>query len=79
MKSIIQTASLSLIESVTVVLNEAKLLTASITPNLIWNASLDFFSNGEPGVPLKAHRQISGKRCFEKYCSCDQACQFSAS
>ena len=28
---------------------------------------------------LKAHRQISKKRCFEKYCSCDQACQFSAS
>ena len=27
---------------------------------------------------LKAHRQISKKRCFEKYCSCDQACQFSA-
>ena len=28
---------------------------------------------------LKAHRQISGKRCSEKYCSCDQAYQFSAS
>ena len=27
---------------------------------------------------LKAHRQISEKRCFRKYCSCDQACQFSA-
>ena len=27
---------------------------------------------------LKAHRQISRKRCFEKYCSCDKACQFSA-
>ena len=27
---------------------------------------------------LKAHRQISKKRCFGKYCSCDQACQFSA-
>ena len=27
---------------------------------------------------LKAHRQISKKRCFEKYCSCDQACQVSA-
>ena len=27
---------------------------------------------------LKAHRQISKKRRFE-YCSCDQACQFSAS
>ena len=27
---------------------------------------------------LKAHRQISKKRCFEKYCSCDQACRFSA-
>ena len=26
---------------------------------------------------LKAHRQISKKWCFEKYCSCDQACQFS--
>ena len=22
---------------------------------------------------LKAHRQISKKRCFEKYCSCDKA------
>ena len=28
---------------------------------------------------LKAHRQVPKKRCFEKYCSCDQACQFSAS
>ena len=27
---------------------------------------------------LKAHRQISKKRFFEKYCSCDIACQFSA-
>ena len=27
---------------------------------------------------LKAHRQISKKRCFENYCSCDQACQVSA-
>ena len=27
---------------------------------------------------LKAHRQVSKKRCFEEYCSCDQACQFSA-
>ena len=27
---------------------------------------------------LKAHQQIPKKRCFEKYCSCDQACQFSA-
>ena len=27
---------------------------------------------------LKAHRQISEKRCFEKYCSYDKACQFSA-
>ena len=27
---------------------------------------------------LKAPRQISKKRCFEEYCSCDQACQFSA-
>ena len=25
---------------------------------------------------LKAHRQISKKRCFEKYCSCDKACFF---
>ena len=24
------------------------------------------------------NRQISEKRCFEKYCSCDKACQFSA-
>ena len=27
----------------------------------------------------KKHWQISKKRCFEKNCSCDQACQFSAS
>ena len=27
---------------------------------------------------IKAHRQISKKWCFERYCSCDQACQFSA-
>ena len=27
---------------------------------------------------LKAHQQIPKKRCFENYCSCDQACQFSA-
>ena len=26
----------------------------------------------------QAHRQIPKKRCFEKYCSCDKACQFSA-
>ena len=30
------------------------------------------------GLPLKAHRQISKKRCFEKYYPYDQACQFSA-
>ena len=35
-------------------------------------AKKDFYCN------LKAHRQISKKRCFEKYCSCDQAYQFSA-
>ena len=29
-------------------------------------------------VYLKAHRQIPKKRYFEKYCSCDQAYQFSA-
>ena len=29
-------------------------------------------------VCLKAHRQISKKRFFEKYCSYDQACQFTA-
>ena len=28
---------------------------------------------------LKAHQQTSKKQCFEKYCSCDQACQVSAS
>ena len=27
---------------------------------------------------LKAHRQISKKQCFKKYCSYDQVCQFSA-
>ena len=26
---------------------------------------------------LKAHRDICKIRCFEKYCSCDKACQFS--
>ena len=29
-------------------------------------------------ICLKAHRQISKKWCFEKYCSFDKACQFSA-
>ena len=29
--------------------------------------------------PLKAHRQISKKWCFQKHCSCDKACQFLAS
>ena len=29
-------------------------------------------------LDLRAHRQISKKRGFEKYCSYDQACQFSA-
>ena len=29
-------------------------------------------------ISLKAHRKISQKRCFEKYCSCDKACHFSA-
>ena len=29
-------------------------------------------------VLLKAHQQVSKKRCFKKYCSCDKACQFSA-
>ena len=27
---------------------------------------------------LKAHRQISKKQCFKKFCSYDQVCQFSA-
>ena len=27
---------------------------------------------------LKAYQQISKKGCFEKYCSCDKACPFSA-
>ena len=26
---------------------------------------------------LKTHRDISKRRCFEKFCCCDQACQFS--
>ena len=42
-----QIASLSLIESVTVLMNKAKLLTANITPKLVWS-----FFNGEPGVAL---------------------------
>ena len=36
------------------------------------------FSICDRKVTLKAHRQISKKRCFEKYFSCDEACQFSA-
>ena len=28
-------------------------------------------------MALKVHRQISKKRCFEKYCSYDQVFQFS--
>ena len=32
-----------------------------------------------PFLSLKAHRQISEKWCFEKHCSCNQACQFSGS
>ena len=33
----------------------------------------------QQNLALKAHRQISKKRCFENYCSYDQVCQFSAS
>ena len=43
------------------------------------DASLNFSSSIKLMSKLKAHRQISKKQCFEKYCSCDQACQFSAS
>ena len=35
--------------------------------------------SGKTNALLKTHRQISEKRCFKKYYSCDQACQFSAS
>ena len=31
-----------------------------------------------PWFDLKAHWQISTKRYFEKYYSCDKACQYSA-
>ena len=37
------------------------------------------FLNPAPNIlQLKAHWQISKKRCFGKYWSCDKACQFSA-
>ena len=36
------------------------------------------FLYSELNLLLKSHRQISKKRCFEKYCSCDKVCQFSA-
>ena len=32
-----------------------------------------------PFLSLKADQQISEKWCFEKHCSCNQACQFSVS
>ena len=32
-----------------------------------------------PTQSLKAHWQTFKKRCYEKYCSCDQACQVSTS
>ena len=37
-----------------------------------------YFTSLITGEKLKTHWQISKKRCFEKYCSCDQACQFPA-
>ena len=39
---------------------------------------LAFFSKPFLNIFLKTHRQISKKRCFESYCSCDETCQFSA-
>ena len=39
----------------------------------------DFMENyNKDNDKLKAHRQISKKRCLEKYCSCDKTCPFSA-
>ena len=38
------------------------------------NKTMSF--NASDSKLLKAHRQISEKWCFAKYCSCDQACQF---
>ena len=37
----------------------------------MFSFALSFFA-------LKKHRQTSIKHCFEKYCSCDKVCQFSA-
>ena len=37
------------------------------------NQDEKIFKKEEPIEILKAHRQISKKRCFEKYCSCDKA------
>ena len=54
--------------------------------SITWSSSSSIatFSTGtskiklEKSEKLKAHRQISKNRCFENYCSCDEACQFSA-
>ena len=37
------------------------------------NQDEKIFKKEEPIEILTAHRQISKKRCFEKYCSCDKA------
>ena len=47
--------------------------------NNLFNKVTGHWMGLEPATfTLKAHRQISKKHCFKNYCSCDQACQFSA-
>ena len=41
-------------------------------------AFLEPLAHRQNVASLKAHQQISKKRCFRRYCSCDKACQFSA-
>ena len=48
--------------------------------HLVWTQELPNTAEMLQGEYLyfKAHQQISKKRCFKNYCSCDKASQFSA-
>ena len=47
--------------------------------NLFLSVTIELQKCGKNGIAtLKACWQISNIWCFEKYCSCDKACQFSA-
>ena len=43
-----------------------------------WKKQVKFFFSVFLFLILKAHWQLSKERCFEKYYSCNKACQFSA-